>query len=579
MSNTVRSVLAVAMVVGSAALGPPAARGQGTPVTYQQVVRTGEPVPGGAPGTHFRALQVPTIGPDGHVAFTAAMQGGDVLPDDSNASAFFVAGGGGPVAIVARSGSPAPGTDATYGSETPWLVHWGYPVNAAGQIGFAAALRGQAAGDEGLWVGGRAGVALVARAGEPAPDAPADVRFASSAPFGVHSARYTLNDAGQLSFRAALSGSAPEGASGIFAGGPGTTRMVARTDSPAPGAGGATFRTISGPAINDAGAVAFQGQLSGTGVNSNNDQGIWVGPPGALELAVRTGMPAPGTAGNFTAFPVAAVRPPMLNDANQVAFRGVIRDDLGVEKDGVWAGAPNSLALAALRGDPAPGTGRNFYSIQGRPGLNNRGEVAFRGAVEAGNLGSGSFRRGIWAGPAGELELVALEGTAAPLRPGDRPASFSEIERPTLNNAGQVVFRAWVSADDGSFSSSGGYWASDTAGRLHLIAREGEMIDVDGRPRRIFHLDLAGWREPGDGLSTTNGEGVAFNDAGQVAFHAVVAGEFGEQGPRETVIYIATVPEPAAAAGAAASLLLMMRRGARPGAAHRRVRANSAGQN
>jgi hypothetical protein len=73
------------------------------------------------------------------------------------------------------------------------------------------------------------------------------------------------------------------------------------------------------------------------------------------------------------------------------------------------------------------------------------------------------------------------------------------------------------------------------------MAREGGLLDVGGGEMRP--LESFDWLGKGHtyALSTSNGEAVGFNDAGQLAFVARFAGG-------DNAIVIATVPEPGAAA-------------------------------
>src|SRR5262245_17127529 len=64
---------------------------------------------------------------------------------------------------------------------------------------------------------------------------------------------------------------------------------VALTGAPAPGANGATFAFLRDPILNKAGEVGFIAPLTGAGVTSDNSRGLWIGRPGNLALAVRTG--------------------------------------------------------------------------------------------------------------------------------------------------------------------------------------------------------------------------------------------------------------------------------------------------
>jgi hypothetical protein len=95
-------------------------------------------------------------------------------------------------------------------------------------------------------------------------------------------------------------------------------RTVALTGQSAPGtAGGITFETFGsfihpqdqyiygGPVLNDAGQIAFRADLTGSGVDSTNYQGVWSEGSGTLSLVARTGSQAPGAVSgvNFSTDP------------------------------------------------------------------------------------------------------------------------------------------------------------------------------------------------------------------------------------------------------------------------------------
>src|SRR5262245_55389056 len=91
----------------------------------------------------------------------------------------------------------------------------------------------------------------------------------------------------------------------------GNLRTVALTGQPAPGTpGGVTYESFGahyfvedleyefrGPVLNDAGQTAFRANLSGSGVDSTNNQGAWSEGSGSLALVARSGNQAPGAAG------------------------------------------------------------------------------------------------------------------------------------------------------------------------------------------------------------------------------------------------------------------------------------------
>jgi hypothetical protein len=63
------------------------------------------------------------------------------------------------------------------------------------------------------------------------------------------------------------------------AGTAGDLTLVARSGTPAPGAGGATFAsTFKDPLVNAGGVVSFGASLTGDGVSSSNGAGLWTGP-------------------------------------------------------------------------------------------------------------------------------------------------------------------------------------------------------------------------------------------------------------------------------------------------------------
>ena len=356
---------------------------------------------------------------------------------------------------------------------------------------------------------------------------------------------FALNE-GRVAFTGEMHGAVTDtNRQAIWAGPPTAIDMIARTGSPAPGANGATFESLFGdPVLNAVGAVAFNGRLAGPGVTGTNADGIWLGPAGALQLAVRAGTAAPGTNKTF-----AAVGPSGLNARNQIVFAAQLLDGQGrLDGGSIWAGAPGSLRLVAEGGSPAPGTGGTFIALITQPGINDLGQVVFTGTADRGN---GNFINGIWAGTPDALSRVALVGDAAPIG-GTVPAHFSFVESPWINNAGQVAFVASVDADDGSFENKLSVWVRDALGLLHLVAREGGTIDVNGQPLTIRVLEVGA--EIGFGAGGTGaGRPAPFNDAGQLVFQAYFE--------TDTALFVATVPvpEPGALAGLAGCGLLLGR--------------------
>jgi hypothetical protein len=294
-------------------------------------------------------------------------------------------------------------------------------------------------------------------------------------------------------------------------------RTVALTGQPAPDTtAGATFETFGsyihpqdqyvygGAVLNDAGQIAFRANLTGTGVDSANYQGIWSEGSGSLSLVARTGSQAPGAASgvNFSTDPALELYFPVLNDAGQTAFYGALTDG-GL---GLWSEGSGSLAHVARSGEQAPGTPAgvtltfgNFYNHLDAPVLNNAGQSTFRSSLSGpGVTNANDFGR--WSERSGGLELVARRGGSMP----GLPTGVVNLvtQEAGLNDAGQTLFYAALSGSGVNSSNNRSVW-SDVSGSLALVARKGDA--VPGMPGVTY----------GNVYFTS-----AINNAGQTAFVA-----------------------------------------------------------
>src|SRR5438132_7877597 len=178
---------------------------------------------------------------------------------------------------------------------------------------------------------------------------------------------------------------------GLWAGPPGAAQLLALDGTPAPGTepdalflvfDNANFQgQATDYSINSAGQVVLRALLRGS-ATSDNDLGLWVGAPGALQLVARKGSSAPDTepATVFsdispgTGLGLAAAT---VNASGQVAFAGSLSGPSvnANNSSGIWAGAPGSLRLVLRRS-----------GLVVNPLLNDAGQVAYSTAA------------GIWTG-------------------------------------------------------------------------------------------------------------------------------------------------------------------------------------
>ena len=173
------------------------------------VARKGSHAPGTAKDVNFfRLIPGAMLNGAGQTAFVAYLIGPGV--DQTNNSGVWSEGSGS-LELVAREGSPAPGTaeGVIFSSIFPGPV-----TNGAGQVAFTASLTGEGvdgSNNFGVWAEDRNGLlTLVIREGDQIEVAPGDVRtvlrvfMTSGETFlsgGEDGRRMNFNDAGQLAFR------------------------------------------------------------------------------------------------------------------------------------------------------------------------------------------------------------------------------------------------------------------------------------------------------------------------------------------------------------------------------------------
>ena len=377
----------------------------------------------------------------------------------------------------------------------------GPSLNDAGQVGFSASLSGTTGGSlDDSGVFRAGGVGGVVQVARGGQTAPGGGNFFSLS-------GPAINEAGQLAFRA--SGLTDAGGfSGIYRGdGTGAPVQIVRDGQAAPGGNG-TFININPPEFNDAGQVAFASQLANTsgGAANTDNLGVFRGDGGSVVQIARRGQPVPGGNGTLDTFGA-----PAINAAGQAAFAatlantsGGLNDSSGIYRgDGV--GAPVQIAR---QGQTVPGANGTFARFDfSNPALNDAGQAAFKAAL-ANTLGGTSDNEGIFRGDgATPVIQVAREGQFAPGGDG-RFGSFGFD--PTLNNANQVAFYAGLTATSGGTANDTGLFRAGGAGGTITVAREGQAAPG------------------GNGtFSVLSANDLALNDAGQIIFVADLAGTAG----------------------------------------------------
>lgn len=384
---------------------------------------------------------------------------------------------------LALSGQQAPGTPAgttflAFGS--PYDPGIPVPqVDDGGGVLFFAYLSGpgvDSTNGHGLWVFDGDQTRLLTRAGDPAPGTGSGVVFlglpSDIVPLGFDRA------AGTDSVPATLRGTGVDFSNddGLWSGDISGLELLLREGETAPGTGGEFYS----PFIVDfsAAGALVRSRLSGSGVDSDNDESVWSHRDGSLALHAREGEPAPGTDAFFGRGHTGA-RPATfgygeINDQGEIVLRG---DLLGPRVDSyndeaLFVDRGNGLELYLREGDRAPGAGRkvtfggsSVSLLLDYPTLNAEGQVAF--LVRLGGRRQPS-RLSIYSDHLGSLLPVAKIGDPAPGTGGD----WTALGWPHLSDGGHIAFLA--SIQEGSHPLRGAFW--DQPGGVIPVLLPGDPV-------------------------------------------------------------------------------------------------------
>lgn len=303
----------------------------------------------------------------------------------------------------------------------------------------------------------------VTATGEPAPAGGNFVQFE----------RVQINEAGLVAFTARVSDGVSGQQDGLFVGVPYSLDDVAMQFTPAPAGG--NYSSFNQFVLNDAGQVAFRGNLS------SGETGIFVGTPGLVQTIAVSGTLSPDGA-PFSRFH----RDFAFNDAGQIAFPVFVED--GGIGDRLIAGTPGNLAVIAATGHTPVDGGESYVSFS-PPMLSNSGRVAFQAALDP-----TSSRTGLYVGMPGDIQTVAVEGSAGP-----GGGTFGNPVHRAINDNGEVAFFATLS----NGPSTSGYFV--------------------GTPNAVQPVALLDAPAPGGGSYTFLG-GITLSASGAVGISSGISG-------------------------------------------------------
>jgi hypothetical protein len=503
-------------------------------IANAQLLRTvalsGQSALGAGLGVTFSSFDsFPVINDDGIMAFEASING---LPNGSGSS-LWRSSNSSTLQLIAKSGDIGPGPD---GGHT-FTSFMSTAISSDGNVLFYDVHSGEITG---LWRMTNV-LQSISHVGGAAPGTSAGVVFQGIASgYSSDTGAPFVTTGGRSAFIGRLAGPGVDSSNDVglwYVDENGTPSLIARSGDPAPGLGTDVFfggfeggfdSANIGTTLNEEGSLAFVSSLTGSAVGSSNHS-LWrYDQSSGLTLVAREDQPVPGASGSL----YHGFGTPVLNARGDIAYYGSIKGNLN---GGVIMASREETGITVLYrpGDPAPGTGTEFlyFNATGTAGdlggdatspiMNQSGLLAFHGGLKGGGSVNTSNDFGIWAETApGELALVAREGDRPP--GVEANITFGTFERvmPSMNALGQVAFVAPMNPSRPDGGHNIGLWAQDAEGTLHLIVREGGVLDVDPGPaidlRTVSTLRALGYGNSGN----EDGRASAFNDYGQLAFSA-----------------------------------------------------------
>ncbi|MCH8042671.1 MAG: tandem-95 repeat protein [Planctomycetes bacterium] len=279
-------------------------------------------------------------------------------------------------------------------------------------------------------------------------------------------------------------------------------RVVVSSGMHAPGTEpGTTIAVLFSYAIGSGGNVVLYGWMAGPAITGDNQFGIWSEIDGRLELALRKGDPAPGTAPGVV---IDSLGSPVVNRAGQIATWVRLKGP-GIDSsnnEAIWTNSTGEPRLLAQIKAPAPGLpdGEVFKEFDEESvRLTDDDVTAFAASVEVPGI-DGPRNSGIWRDRGAGSELVVHKGQQVPGVGSGVLYGGRTFVSPVLNESGLLV-------QAGVRGTTLIHWIEGTDNQPRVIYRENQH--APGTPEEVVFRDF---------------RGVIYTDSGTQFFQAEVKG-------------------------------------------------------
>jgi hypothetical protein len=248
--------------------------------------------------------------------------------------------------------------------------------------------------------------------------------------------------------------------------------------------------------------------------------------PGGFDFAAYAWHNQPAPEGG-TLYPLATANPPVINSAGQIAF---VAQVTGVERNqGIFVADGDTLTAIVLGcgggggsgdpgsgvGDPSPlgGTFSGFFvGTVFAPPINDAGDVLFIADVDGGSAPRGLF---LYRAASDDIITIAAVGDPSPLG-----GTLTAVGPGSMNNNGEIVF---IAKNSGTAYVNILKW-TDAVLTTHVAVGDAAP---GGGTFSILAGESLGYV---DGTTIPIGAVPGINDAGQVAFFAIVQGGIAGRG-------------------------------------------------
>jgi hypothetical protein len=392
---------------------------------------------------------------------------------------------------IYAQGDPVPGLAGTFFGATPLDPNTLVSIDQANRLAFKAVISGAgvvAGNSSTLWTGRIGSLSLIAREGSNAAGLPVGVLWGEMGDVQIG------ND-GRIVWRSTLTGGGVSAANneGFWTRDlAGNISTITLRGAAAPGGGAATvvFNDLVDDTlrVGNNNHIAFAGTLTGFGVSTANDTGLWGGPIGALQLIAREGDQAPSApvGALFSSFTdsTTGLQSLVLSDVGRAVFFGNLAgggltasNNIGLYSLSFGAATPTPIIRL---GDTAPTLpAAVLLTSISAASINSSGTVSFRAntSTPAGSGVTTTNNQAIWVGPpSGPLTIRARKGAAAPgtgagVTMSDFPVTTN---RPRLDDAGNLYVQATLTGTGVVTANNSALYRFDSAGTGLLVARKGD---------------------------------------------------------------------------------------------------------